>query len=294
MLFRRGPGWHGRCRTAPVTCPHGHQSRRRPGRPGGRRGRHHPDHQADQGLPRHRLQGGRRARPHRVDRARSSACSGPNGAGKTTTAGMLTTRVIPTSGTAFVGGIDVVAHPALAKQLIGIVSQQNTLDRQLNVLGEPLLPRPAVRHGGQGVPAGGRRAARAVPAVQVGQAPRSTRSRAGWPSGSWWPGPSSTGRPCSSSTSPRPGSTPRAGWPCGRSCGELNGDRPDHPAHHPLHGGGRPAVRPGGHHGPRPDPGPRHPGRPQAERGRRHHRHRQGVGRPPRPWPRLLAREWPG
>ena len=47
--------------------------------------------------------------------------------------GMLTTRVIPTSGPAFVGGIDVVAHPALAKQLIGIVSQQNTLDRQLTV-----------------------------------------------------------------------------------------------------------------------------------------------------------------
>jgi ABC-2 type transport system ATP-binding protein len=58
---------------------------------------------------------------------------GPNGAGKTTTAGMLTTRVIPTSGAAFVGAIDVIAQPALAKQLIGIVSQQNTLDRQLTV-----------------------------------------------------------------------------------------------------------------------------------------------------------------
>ena len=46
---------------------------------------------------------------------------------------MLTTRVIPTSGNAYVGAIDVVAHPALAKQLIGIVSQQNTLDRQLTV-----------------------------------------------------------------------------------------------------------------------------------------------------------------
>jgi ABC-2 type transport system ATP-binding protein len=58
---------------------------------------------------------------------------GPNGAGKTTTAGMLTTRVVPTSGRAFIGGVDVAAHPALAKQLSGIVSQQNTLDRQLTV-----------------------------------------------------------------------------------------------------------------------------------------------------------------
>jgi ABC-2 type transport system ATP-binding protein len=58
---------------------------------------------------------------------------GPNGAGKTTTAGMLTTRVVPTGGKAFIAGIDVGAHPALAKQLSGIVSQQNTLDRQLTV-----------------------------------------------------------------------------------------------------------------------------------------------------------------
>jgi ABC-2 type transport system ATP-binding protein len=58
---------------------------------------------------------------------------GPNGAGKTTTAGMLTTRVIPTSGRALVGNVDVVRHPALAKQILGIVSQQNTLDRQLTV-----------------------------------------------------------------------------------------------------------------------------------------------------------------
>jgi len=58
---------------------------------------------------------------------------GPNGAGKTTTAGILTTRVVPTSGNAFVAGIDVRRHPALVKQVSGIVSQQNTLDRQLTV-----------------------------------------------------------------------------------------------------------------------------------------------------------------
>ncbi len=58
---------------------------------------------------------------------------GPNGAGKTTTAGILTTRVVPTAGRAYVAGIDVVRHPALVKQVSGIVSQQNTLDRQLTV-----------------------------------------------------------------------------------------------------------------------------------------------------------------
>ncbi len=46
---------------------------------------------------------------------------------------MLTTRVVPTSGKAFLAGVDVGAQPALAKQLSGIVSQQNTLDRQLTV-----------------------------------------------------------------------------------------------------------------------------------------------------------------
>jgi ABC-2 type transport system ATP-binding protein len=58
---------------------------------------------------------------------------GPNGAGKTTTVGMLSTRVIPTAGQACVGGVDVVAEPALAKQAIGVVAQSNTLDRSLTV-----------------------------------------------------------------------------------------------------------------------------------------------------------------
>jgi ABC-2 type transport system ATP-binding protein len=58
---------------------------------------------------------------------------GPNGAGKSTTIGMLTTRVIPTSGSATVGGVDIVRHPALAKQVIGVVPQTNTLDRAMTV-----------------------------------------------------------------------------------------------------------------------------------------------------------------
>jgi ABC-2 type transport system ATP-binding protein len=58
---------------------------------------------------------------------------GPNGAGKSTTIGMLTTRVVPTAGEARVGRVDIVRHPALAKQVIGVVPQTNTLDRQLTV-----------------------------------------------------------------------------------------------------------------------------------------------------------------
>ncbi len=58
---------------------------------------------------------------------------GPNGAGKTTTVGMLTTLVLPTGGDASVSGIDVVRHPSLVKQSIGVVSQTNNLDRALTV-----------------------------------------------------------------------------------------------------------------------------------------------------------------
>jgi len=58
---------------------------------------------------------------------------GPNGAGKSTTVGMITTRVVPTAGRAVVSGVDVVADPALAKQLMGVVPQANNLDHNLTV-----------------------------------------------------------------------------------------------------------------------------------------------------------------
>jgi ABC-2 type transport system ATP-binding protein len=56
---------------------------------------------------------------------------GPNGAGKTTTIGMLTTRVVPSSGEAVVAGLNVRAHPTEVKRMIGVVTQDNTLDRRL-------------------------------------------------------------------------------------------------------------------------------------------------------------------
>src|SRR6202163_3771516 len=56
---------------------------------------------------------------------------GPNGAGKTTTIGVLTTRVVPTGGTASIEGVDVARHPVAVKRRIGVVPQVNNLDRSL-------------------------------------------------------------------------------------------------------------------------------------------------------------------
>ncbi|HET9441775.1 MAG TPA: ABC transporter ATP-binding protein [Acidimicrobiales bacterium] len=68
-----------------------------------------------------------------VGRGEIFALLGPNGAGKTTTVGMLTTRVVPTSGSVLVNGVDVVRHPATAKASLGVVGQYNTLDQRLTV-----------------------------------------------------------------------------------------------------------------------------------------------------------------
>ena len=56
---------------------------------------------------------------------------GPNGAGKSTTVGVLTTRVRPTSGTAWISGHDVWRDQTAAKLLIGVVAQRPNLDFSL-------------------------------------------------------------------------------------------------------------------------------------------------------------------
>jgi ABC-2 type transport system ATP-binding protein len=58
---------------------------------------------------------------------------GPNGAGKTTTIGVLTTRVRPTSGSASVGGVDVMAEPVQARSRLAVVPQRSNLDRSLSI-----------------------------------------------------------------------------------------------------------------------------------------------------------------
>jgi ABC-2 type transport system ATP-binding protein len=58
---------------------------------------------------------------------------GPNGAGKTTTIGILTTRVLPSSGRAVVAGHDVSESPTAVRRRIGVVPQRPNPDRGLRV-----------------------------------------------------------------------------------------------------------------------------------------------------------------
>ena len=59
---------------------------------------------------------------------------GPNGAGKTTTIGVLTTRVLPTSGRALINGGDVVREAATVRASIGVVPQRPNPDRGLTAI----------------------------------------------------------------------------------------------------------------------------------------------------------------
>src|SRR5713101_1827305 len=53
---------------------------------------------------------------------------GPNGAGKSTTIGILTTRVRPSAGQAWIGDYDVWRQEVEVKRLIGVVQQRPNLD----------------------------------------------------------------------------------------------------------------------------------------------------------------------
>ncbi len=59
---------------------------------------------------------------------------GPNGGGKTTLFKILATLLRPASGSAHVGGVDVVSNPAAVRSKIGVVFQNPSVDGKLSVL----------------------------------------------------------------------------------------------------------------------------------------------------------------
>ena len=66
-----------------------------------------------------------------VGRGEIFALLGPNGAGKTTLIRILTTLMRPTMGEAFVSGLDTALEGREIRRLIGVVPQENSLDRYL-------------------------------------------------------------------------------------------------------------------------------------------------------------------
>lgn len=58
---------------------------------------------------------------------------GPNGAGKTTTMRVMTTLTKPNSGRVSIDGLDVVKEGERVKELIGVVQQHLSLDRDLSI-----------------------------------------------------------------------------------------------------------------------------------------------------------------
>ena len=139
---------------------------------------------------------------------------GPNGAGKTTAVRILTTILAPDAGTGRVLGYDVVAQAEQVRTLIGLAGQYAAVDENLTgrenlVMVGRLnhMARPAV---GRGPSSCSSSSASPTPATGPSRpTPAACAGASTWPP-PWWPGPR-----CSSSTSPPPGSTPRAESTCG-------------------------------------------------------------------------------
>ena len=72
-----------------------------------------------------------------VSRGEIFGLLGPNGGGKTTLFRILSTLLPPESGTARIFGSDVTQEPLEVRRNIGVVFQNQSLDRRLSVAAEP-------------------------------------------------------------------------------------------------------------------------------------------------------------
>ena len=152
------------------------------------------------------------------------ALLGPNGAGKSTTVKILTTLTRPDSGQARVAGHDVLARPERVRRAIGVVGQKHGFDpeatgRENLVLQGAIYDLPgrelarADRRSCSSASTSPRAAGRAGQDL-LGRDAAAARHR---------DGPHPPARTCSSSTSRRPGSTPRRASTSG---GRSRGSRP--------------------------------------------------------------------
>ena len=66
-----------------------------------------------------------------VDRAELFGLLGPNGSGKTTLFRILSTLMVPTSGSATIAGFDAVRQPGALRRHIGVVFQAQSVDAKL-------------------------------------------------------------------------------------------------------------------------------------------------------------------
>lgn len=66
-----------------------------------------------------------------VPRGTVQALLGPNGAGKTTTVKVLTTLIRPDSGSATLGGVDVLEQPDQVRRMIGVSGQYAAVDENM-------------------------------------------------------------------------------------------------------------------------------------------------------------------
>ena len=80
-----------------------------------------------------------------VSAGRISCLLGPNGSGKTTTVAMLTTALLPTSGSATVCGYDIRSDPQKIRSIIGVTLQHTGVDDLMT--GREMLSLQATLHG---------------------------------------------------------------------------------------------------------------------------------------------------